>query len=109
MTSKRFCPLLWCGLIGSMALVLLCGCGPSYPRVHSQESLQLLLALRTACSTQNAERLHKVETALEMARREGKVTEAEAEALSRIIEMARQGNWHQAERACRSFQKAQLR
>lgn len=94
---------------GLLVCVLAWGCGPSYPRIHSQESLEILLALRTACSTQNPERLQKVEKALDQARKEGKLSQEETEALSRIIELAREGHWEKAERACRAFQKAQVR
>lgn len=109
MTSSTVAPGRRSYLILMAACIVAWGCGPGYPRVSSRESLELLLALRTACSTQNQERLRKVEEALEQAQKESKVSEAEADALRRIIALARQGDWHKAERACRAFQKAQLR
>lgn len=96
-------------LPGLLACLLACGCAPSYPRIHSRESLEILLALRTACSTQNPERLQKVEKALDQARKAGNLSQEEADALYRIIELAREGHWQQADRACRAFQKAQVR
>ncbi len=92
-----------------LTCLLAWGCGPSYPKIHSRESLEILLALRTACSTQNLERLRKVEKALDQARKEGKLSQEEADTLSRIVELAREGHWQQAEQACRAFQKAQVR
>jgi len=102
------------GLSVVLALALLgmtiagLGCGPRYPKVTSKENLTLVLALRTACSTEDPARLEKVEKAIQRASGEGKLTEAERTALERIVSMARKGEWKQAERACRSFAKAQL-
>jgi hypothetical protein len=102
------------GLTGVLALAVLgitiggLGCGPRYPKVTSKENLTLVLALRTACSTEDPARLEKVEKALQRAAGEGKLTEAERTALERIIAMARKGEWKRAERACYSFSKAQL-
>jgi hypothetical protein len=100
--------LVGIGIAGIVA-VLVASCGPTYPEVSSPKALELLLALHTACSTARADRLEKVADQLDRAWREGKITAQDQEALARIVALARQGRWQEAEKACRQFKKAQVR
>jgi hypothetical protein len=91
-----------------LLVCLLTGC-TRYPEVTSPESLLLLSAARTACSSQNPERLERVRQRVEELREESKLSPVEYEAFGRILEMAERGDWEAAEKACFHYQKAQLR
>jgi hypothetical protein len=96
-------------ITGLLVLVSLAiGCS-RYPEVTSPEALQLVAAARTACSSQNPERLKRVRERLEELHGEGKLTPAEYSAFEKILEMAERGDWDAAEQACFQYQKAQLR
>ena len=99
--SAALIPVLAVGL-------MLTGC-TRYPTVSSPESLHLVAALRTACSSQRADRLTKVERAVDNAAQRGRLTEPEQTSFRQIIGQARQGDWQGAERACLAFQQAQVR
>jgi hypothetical protein len=79
------------------------------PKLSSAEGVRLLQALRTACNSQNSDRLDRVESALAKAVEQGQVTESERAAVAALIEMARRGEWARANAACQRFEQAQLR
>lgn len=106
MTTNR--SLLGCAALTVALTVGLAGCG-KYPRLTSQNSLHLVLALRTACNTKNADRLAKVEDVADRQFREGKVPEPEMSAIRDIIAVARAGKWETAEQRCLAFQRDQVR
>jgi hypothetical protein len=84
------------------------GCGKS-PKLRSNDSLQLLLALRTACNTRSPQRLDRIAAKAEQEFQAGKVAEAEMQAFRAIIAEARAGRWEKAELACLQFQRDQVR
>ncbi|MFQ3592752.1 MAG: hypothetical protein SNJ82_06115 [Gemmataceae bacterium] len=98
----------WAGLLLG-GLALWCSACSSYPPPSSAESLKLLAALRTACAGQNSAQLEAVEQKADQARAQGRLQPAEYEALRRIWQQAREGNWQQAEADCLAYQKAQRR
>jgi hypothetical protein len=53
--------------------LLFLGC-THYPEVSSPESLKLIAALRTACSSKKTDRLDKVEKAVEKAKQDNKLS-----------------------------------
>jgi hypothetical protein len=89
-------------------LLLVAGCS-SYPAATSAESLKLVAALRTACAGKLEANLARIEKQAIQAHEQGKLSPAERDALARIVQLAREGRWEQAEAACLAFQKAQKR
>jgi hypothetical protein len=94
----------WAGL----GLLLLVGCS-SYPAATSGQSLKLVAALRTACAGKLEANLDRIESQATQAREKGKLSQAELDALARIVQLAREGRWDQAEAACLAYQRAQKR
>lgn len=79
-----------------------------YPAVTSQESLRLMKLLYTATNTRDPVRLGRVETGVQKAAQDGKLTPAEGAAFQKVIAMARAGNWEGAERASFRFAQDQV-
>lgn len=98
-------PRLTCA--GLLALVL-CGCSP-YPVVSRGEHVELIAALRTACSSKRTDRLDKAAKAIDARRAAGEMTDDEYDAFQEIVKKARDGQWKEAEAATFVFQKAQVR
>jgi hypothetical protein len=80
-----------------------------HPEVSSAESLTLLRALYTACSSKNPERLEKVEQEVNRTQSAGKLTDEELESFQAIIAQAREGAWDEAARESYRFAEAQVR
>jgi hypothetical protein len=89
----------------AFTLAATCGCRP--PAVEF-ENLHLVASLRTACSAQKPEWLEGVAKAVEMRHSEGEMSDAEREHFVALIEIARRGEWQEADRQCLAFEKAQL-
>ena len=89
----------------AFTLAWACGCRP--PAVEF-ENLHLVTSLRTACSAQKPEWLEGVAKAVEMRHAEGEMSDAEREHFVALIEIARRGEWQEADRQCLAFEKAQL-
>lgn len=106
-----------CWLGARLALVLVLVLGTSLgstgcsqpPKLSSKQGVRILQALRTACNSQDTERLARVETALAKAVEAGEVTESEREAFAQIIDWAKRGDWGQANAACKRFERVQVR
>lgn len=82
---------------------------PNYPEVSSPENLTLMRALYTACSSQNAERLSKVERAVDKEHESGRMTPQEHESFASIIALARAGDWTSAADESYRFAEDQVR
>ncbi len=80
-----------------------------YPEATSTESMQLIKALYTACSSRNADRLASVDKQLATIRSEGKLQDREFDAFKSIIAQAEQGDWKKAADACYQFAQDQVR
>lgn len=80
-----------------------------HPEVTSAENLTLLRALYTACSSQNLERLDKVEKEINRTRSAGLLTDEELASFEAIIAEARGGEWDEAARESYRFAEAQVR
>jgi hypothetical protein len=80
-----------------------------YPPVSSPESLVLIKQVYTACNTKDPARLAQAEQRLEKLLRDSKLTSAEESAYRRILALAREGAWEQAERASFRFAQDQVR
>lgn len=98
-------------LLGAILLCVagwLTGCS-SYPEVRDGESIELIAALRTACSSQRRDRLDRCVQAVEERRTAGELPDAEYEAFQAIIAQAQAGQWKEAEMQTYQFQEAQVR
>lgn len=99
------------GLAGVLAIPFVVlwwpGCR-QYPAVTSAESLYFMKLLYTACNTKDPARLAKVEQGVAAARSAGKLTPAEQEAFARIVGLAKEGRWEDAERAAFKFAQDQV-
>jgi hypothetical protein len=82
---------------------------PSYPEVSSSQSLMLMRALYTACSSQNLERLERVDRAVTEASESGEMTPPERDSFVVIITQARDGRWDEAARESYQFAESQVR
>lgn len=91
----------------AVALVWWPGCR-QYPPVTSRENLSLMKLLYSACSAQDPARLAKVEQGVARASREGKMTEPEQQAFAKVIALAREGQWREAEKAALRFAQDQV-
>jgi hypothetical protein len=89
----RFCTLAGLLLTGFMVIILGCG-GP--PALESEEAFSTADALYTAITSRRTELLDKSETRLRELRDDGKLSTAANEALNKIIERARSGDWQVA-------------
>lgn len=92
-----------------VALLLWWRSSPAYPEVSSPESLQLMRALYTACSSQNSTRLSEVERKVSEAEKGHLLVDAERNAFTSIIALARQGDWQSAAARSYRFAKDQIR
>lgn len=97
------------GIVCSLLLLIWWPGCRQYPEVTSPESLRLMKMLYAACNTRNVQRLDRTVGALDKLVREGKVTPAEKDSFSRIVETARQGRWEEAEKAAFRFAQDQVR
>lgn len=95
----------WEFLLVCVGIGLVAGCRP--PAVQ-QHNLRLISSLRTACSAQKSEWLEGVARAVELEHQAGRMSIAEQEHFQKLIELAREGHWQEAERGCLAFEKAQL-
>ncbi len=102
-TQHTFSVLL---LLVSCAGFLLIGC--SRQPVVEHNNLHLVASLRTACSAQNETWLLGVERAVVKRFDEGAMSEPERDEFTRLIALAKSGDWQSAESACFSWEKAQL-
>jgi hypothetical protein len=96
--------------IAGLALLvglLLCSVGCRPPAVEFQ-NLHLVASLRTACSAQKTDWLEGVAKAVETRHTEGEMSDAEREHFVELIEIARRGDWEEADRRCLAFEQAQL-
>lgn len=80
-----------------------------YPEATSAESMKLMKLLYAACNTRDAVRLRRAEQRLEQVIRAGKMTEREQESFRKILNLARDGEWEQAEKASFRFAQDQVR
>ena len=96
----------WVGL--ALFLCLFLGCG-SYPEVTSRESLDLIKQVYTACNTQDAKRLEECEKQLEKLRLSGKIGTSELDAFRKSLDLAKNGNWEEAQNQALKFAQDQIR
>ena len=94
-------------LAGLLALAF-CGCS-RYPVVSKGEHVELIAALRTACSSKRTDRLDKAAKVIDDRRAAGEMTDAEYDAFQEIVKKAKAGQWKEAEAATYDFQQAQVR
>lgn len=94
----------------ALCLALLTGSGCSrYPVVSRGEHVELIAALRTACSSKRIDRLDKAAKVIEDRHTAGELTDDEHAAFMEIVKKARAGQWKEAEVATFEFQQAQVR
>jgi len=79
-----------------------------YPAVTSQESLQTMKLLYTACNTKDVARLKQVEERVEKMTRAEKLSDAEQKAFAKILVLANSGAWDRAEKAAFRFAQDQV-
>jgi hypothetical protein len=79
-----------------------------YPPVRSRESLELIKLLYTACNTKDPVRLARAEQSVQKLKQDGKLSDDEDEAFTRIIRMAKAGEWAKAEKAAFRFAQDQI-
>jgi hypothetical protein len=95
------------GLSSLLLLVWWPGCR-QYPAVSSKEGLYLMKLLYSATNTKDNVRLTKVEEGVEKAARAGALTPPEQAAFAKIIGMARNGDWANAENSAFRFAQDQV-
>lgn len=95
-------------LLSAVCWGSLAGCS-DYPEVRDGESVELIAALRTACSSQRTDRLERCVQAIEERHAAGEMPDAEYEAFQAIIAEAQAGRWKEAEMETHRFQEAQVR
>jgi len=96
------------GVLGlALAIVWWPGCR-QYPPVRSRESLDLIKLVYTACNTKDAARLARAERDVEKLRGEGKLSKAEDEVFTKIIELGKNGEWAEAEKRAFRFAQDQI-
>lgn len=83
--------------------------GRTYPEVSSPESLRLIKALYTACSSQSQQRLTSVEQEVIKTHSAGKLGDGERDAFARIIQQAQIGDWSRATSESYRFAQDQVR
>lgn len=96
------------GLFFALAVAIWWLASTTYPKTSTPESLQLMRALYTACSSKNETRLAKVEQSLAEAFRTQQVTDNERIAFESIIDVAKKGDWKQAAQDSYRFAADQL-
>lgn len=79
-----------------------------YPAVTSPEALQTMKLLYAACNTKDTNRLREVEKRIDGLARDGKLSDAEQKAFSKIVTMANAGDWQSAEAAAFRFAQDQV-
>lgn len=94
------------GLVLFFCLFL--GCG-SYPEVTSRESLELIKQVYTACNTRDVKRLEECEKQLEKLRLSGKMGAKEVNAFRKSLDLAKNGNWEEAQNQALKFAQDQIR
>lgn len=94
----------WPSVVLLLATVVL-GC--DRPPQASPENLRMIAALRTALSAENSEWLDQNEAVLEERHASGQLSAEEHQEFQRIITMAREGRWKEAEQRAIAFQEAQ--
>jgi len=90
-----------------LAIIWWPGCR-RYPPVSSPESLSLMKLLYAACNTKDPARLSRVEEGVETLSREGKMLPRERESFERIIALAKEGQWGEAEQQAFRFAEDQI-
>lgn len=99
--QSRFPRLLIAALLAAGVL----GCGR--PPQAAPQNLQLIAALRTALSAQNTEWLEKNIAIIDQRHQDGEMSQEEYDEFQRIIAMAQDGRWQEAEQQVIAFQSAQ--
>lgn len=104
---------VWLAGIGVCALLIAFlawwATGKKYPPVSSEESLHLVRALYTACSSQNDERLAVVERKVVEAADAGQMLADERAAFEEIVTYARAADWERAAGESYRFARDQVR
>lgn len=93
----------------AVAVLALSGGCRRYPLADHAEAIVLVSSLRTACSAQKPEWLEQSEAKIESYLSEGLIDQSEYDALTSIVQLAKDENWEQAEKECHRFQKDQVR
>lgn len=92
----------------ALLFCLFLGCG-SYPEVTSRESLELIKQVYTACNTRDVKRLAECEKQLEKLRLSGKMGTKEVDAFRKSLDLAKNGNWEEAQNQALKFAQDQIR
>jgi hypothetical protein len=105
--------LRWVAGIGAVALLVGIGfwwaSGKKFPPISSEESLHLMRALYTACSSQNDQRLAVVERKVVEAADAGQMSAEERAAFEEIVSYARADDWERAAGESYRFARDQVR
>jgi hypothetical protein len=102
------------GLFALLLLVLLSVVGIlvwqawNRPAVVQYDNLKYIQLLRTACSSQREDQLEGVRRAVSERRQSGQMSDAEWEEFEKIFALARQGDWHSADRQAYRLEQGQL-
>ncbi len=100
---------------GLMVILTVCltvlywpGCR-QYPEATNPQTPRLIKLLYTACNTKSEPRLTEFEQQFNAVRQTSALSPAEEQAFTAIIDLARQGNWGQAQDQCYAFARDQVR
>lgn len=79
-----------------------------YPPAVEFSNLRYIQLLRTAVSSERADWLEKVKSAIKGRVAEGAMSEQELAHFNRVIALAETGKWTEADKMCLRFEEAQL-
>lgn len=99
---------VWLIAVFALAAVVLVYRQWTYPPAVEFDNLKYIQLLSTAVSARNAAWVDKVEQAITERQDSGEMSRRERQHFDRVIELARQEKWPEADRACFAFAEAQL-
>jgi hypothetical protein len=98
--------------IGITSIILVVGAVVSQywfqPAVVHYDNLKYIQLLRTACSSQRADQLEGVVTAVSKRHEEGGLSNAEYKEFKKIFDLAREGDWRRADQQAYRLELGQL-
>jgi hypothetical protein len=103
--AKGIAGTAWLALAPALLPTLAAGCG-GHPQLAPQNR-RLIESLRTAVSARRADWLEMNAQLIETQHGEGRLSDDEYRALWRIVELARQKEWKQADELALALHKAQ--
>ncbi len=77
-------------------ILLLAGCGRGTTKLESPKAVNMWSLLRTACSSEDADKLSRAGEAVETAHAAGEITNRERQMFDEVLELGTQREWDKA-------------